>query len=164
VRPRATTSTDCESLPVAKHWNRHDSDERVAFAQLLRPLVIASRVKDFTAAEASVYMLTMEDVPREVVIDAVTRLLREGVTWMPKPGDLKHACCAVVDARRLSAARQAKALQEDCPDCRGSGWADAEGPNAVVRCNCIKRALELVAEAGEALARPALPPSSEEVV
>jgi hypothetical protein len=146
---------------VVKHWNRHDDADRVQFAKLLQPLVTASRVKDFSKAEASVYMLTMEDVPREVLIDAVTRLLHAGVTWMPKPGDLKRACCEVVDARRQTAARHAKALQDGCPDCLGSGWANAEGPNAVIRCLCTKRALELIQAAGEALTPPALPPSTD---
>ncbi len=146
-----------------KFWNRHDVDDRIQFARFLDPLVIASRTKNFTPAEASVYMLTMSDVPREILALGVTRLLEQGVTWMPKPGDIKAACCAVVDERRAAAARQAKALTEDCPDCHGTGWADAEGPSAVIRCNCRKRALELVQAAGDALPRPALPPPSEEV-
>lgn len=148
--------------PMAeKFWNRHDANDRIHFARYLDPLVLASRTKNFTPAEASVYLLTLADVPREILALGVTRLLEHGVTWMPKPGDIKAACCAVVDERRAAAARQAKALQDDCPDCYGSGWANAEGPNAVVRCTCAKRALELVQAAGEALPRPALPPSSE---
>jgi hypothetical protein len=144
---------------VAKqqHWDRHNDKDRLEFARFLHPLVIASRVKNFTAAEASVYMLTMQDVPRDLLALGVTRLIEQGITWMPKPGDVKMACCDVADERRRAASRQAKALQEDCPDCRGTGWMDAEGPNAVDRCNCIKRSLELVAAAGEALERPALP-------
>ena len=146
-----------------KHWDRHKVEDRLRFAAALGPLVVASRTKTFSPSEALVYMQTMSDVPQTILEEGVTRLLEQGVTWMPKPGDIKSACCAIVDERRSAAARQAKALTEDCPECRGTGWADLEGPNAVVKCNCRKRALELVQAAGEALPRPALPPSSEEV-
>jgi hypothetical protein len=144
-----------------KFWNRHDVEDRLQFARFLDPLVLASRTKNFTAAEASVYMLTLADVPREVLARGVTRLLEAGVTWMPKPGDIKHACCDVVDELRATAARQAKALQDDCPDCQGSGWANAEGPNAVIRCQCITRALALMDAAGQALSRPQIAERSE---
>lgn len=143
-----------------KYWDRFSEADRETFAKFLAPLVIASRTKNFTKAEASVYMLSVQDVPREILALGVTQLIEQGVTWMPKPGDIKAACCDIVDERRAAAGRQAKALQEDCPDCRGTGWADAEGPNAVVKCLCVKRALELVKAAGEALPRPALPPAS----
>jgi hypothetical protein len=140
-----------------KFWDRHDVNDRVQFAKFLEPLVIASRTKNFTTAEASVYLLTLQDVPREVLALGVTNLIEAGITWMPKPGDIKQACCAVVDERRALAARSAKALQDDCPDCRGSGWRDAEGPNAVEKCSCVKRALELLQSVGEPLKRLSLP-------
>lgn len=143
------------------YWDRHVDDDRVQFARYLHPLVVASRTKHFTKAEASVYMLSLQDVPRDVLALGVTRLIERGITWMPKPGDIKAACCDVVDERRHAAARLARALQDDCPECRGTGWADIEGPNAVERCTCTKRALELVDAAGRALPRPALPPSTD---
>lgn len=140
-----------------KYWDRHHASDRIQFAKFLDPLVIASRTKNFTTAEASVYLLTLQDVPHEILAHAVTRLIQAGITWMPKPGDIKQACCDVVDDRRKQAALQAKALTDDCPDCHGSGWRDTEGPNAVEKCTCVKRALDLVEAAGEALPRPALP-------
>lgn len=145
-----------------KFWDRHNEDDRIQFAKFLDPLVVASRTKNFTRAEASVYLLTLQDVPRDILALGVTRLLEQGVTWMPKPGDIKSACADVADERRKRAAEFAKTLLEDCPDCHGSGWADAEGPNAVIRCRCLTRSLELMAEAGQVITRPALPPASEE--
>lgn len=142
-------------------WDRHNAAHRVEFARYLQPLVIASRCKTFTAAEASVYMLTMKDVPREVLGQSVLRLIDQGVTWMPKPGDIKRVCCDMVDERRQAAVAQSEALMRDCQDCFGSGWANAEGPNAVERCRCHARAVELVAAAGQALARPQLPAASD---
>jgi hypothetical protein len=144
-----------------KFWDRQKQADRAEFARFMAPLVTASRTREFTTAEAIVYMMTLGDVPRDVLALGVTQLLEQGVTWMPKPGDIKNACASIVDERRATAARQAMALTENCPDCRGTGWADAEGPNAVVRCNCAKRAVELVQAAGAALPR-LLPPSGDE--
>lgn len=142
-------------------WDRFNESDRLEFAKFLQPLVIASRTKTFTKAEASVYLLTLRDVPREILALGVTRLIEQGVTWMPKPGDIKRACCDVVDERRALAARQAQALKQDCPDCHGSGFRDVEGPNQVLPCSCHRRALELVNAAGQALPRPALPESTD---
>ena len=152
------------SRMAEKFWDRHNAADRVQFAKFLDPLVIASRTKNFTPAEASVYLLTLQDVPREILAHGVTRLLQAGVTWMPKPGDIKQACCEVVDDRRKQAAAHAKALTDGCPDCHGSGWRDAEGPNAVEKCTCVTRALKLVQAAGAPLARPASPPSTDSEV
>ncbi len=134
---------------MADFWDRHNENDRAQFARFLSPLVIASRTKNFTGAEAAVYLLTLKDVPRDILALGVTQLIEAGVTWMPKPGDVKAACAKVIEARRAVAARQAKALQDDCPDCHGSGWANAEGPNAVVACLCKKRALELLKDLPE---------------
>lgn len=150
-----------------KYFDRTKEADRHAFGVLLAPLIVASRTKDFAdpakaKTQLHVWMLSLGDVPPAILTEAVERLIAEGITWMPRPGDVKVVCCNIVDERRAAAARQAKALQEDCPDCHGTGWADVEGPSAVVRCNCLKRALELIRAAGEAIPRPALPPSSDE--
>ena len=141
---------------MANFWDRHSEADRVQFAMFLQPLVIASREKSFTKAEASVYLLTLQDVPRDILALGVTKLLQDGVTWMPKPGDIKSACRAVIEAKRLEAGRQAAALLEDCPDCHGSGWREADG--GVVRCTCHKRARALMDGMPEPLA---LPPSND---
>lgn len=155
-----------------KFWDRHNEQDRATFAQFLHPLVIASRTKTFTKAEASVYLLTLQDVPREIVALGVSRLIERGITWMPKPGDIKAACCDIVDERRAEAVRKAKSLYghcdaceagglpaDHCPECHGNGWLDSE--SGVVRCPHLARELALIAEAGNPLSRPALPASTE---
>lgn len=144
-------------------WNRHDDADRLQFGLLMAPLVTASRTKAFTKAEASVYMLTMQDVPKDVVAHGVSRLIEQGITWMPKPGDIKAVCCDIVDERRREAAKRAAALKDECAQCGGSQWVSSlsEGVETVKRCWCFTRGLELIAEAGEPLKRPALPASTE---
>jgi hypothetical protein len=142
---------------VRAEWDRRNPTHRALFARYLAPLVTASRCQDFESAEAAVYMLTLRGVPAEVLGRGVTRLLDAGVTWMPKPGDILAACHAVQAERRAAAAQTVRLLVEECPDCHGSGWADAEGPNAVIRCRCYQRALEALADAGPAVAVRALP-------
>lgn len=144
-----------------KYWDRFNEDDRALFAKFLAPLVVASRDRQFTKAEATTYMLTLADVPRDILALGVTQLVEQGVTWMPKPGDIKSACADIVDERRAAAARQAKALLEDCPDCHGSGWADVEGPNAVKPCTCKARARQLMADLIAPIARPQIAERSE---
>lgn len=154
-----------------KFWDRHLDTDRVEFARYLAPLVTAARDRKFSKAEASIYLLTLQDVPRDILALGVSKLLEQGITWMPKPGDIKHVCCDIVDERRAEAHRHAQALlhcdacqADHCPDCHGSHWQDAEGPNAVIECPCKARVLELMRVAGQALPRPALPASSESEV
>jgi hypothetical protein len=93
-----------------------------------------------------------------VIMAAADRLsVQIGRRFFPTVPEWVTACADVVDDRRKQAAAQVKALTEECADCHGSGWADVEGPNAVTRCLCTTRALELLRTAGEPLARPALP-------
>jgi hypothetical protein len=146
-------------------WNFANTSSRVAFARIIQPLITATRCKDFDDEKAKpqlkVWMDVCHDLPPELMADAVAQLLPVS-KWMPKPAEVREACCLIVEQRRLAAVRQAKALLDDCPDCQGSGWANAEGPNAVERCTCAKRAWQLLAEAGQMIARPVLPPAREE--
>jgi len=147
-----------------KCWDRQDRAHRAEFSRFMAPLVAASRTKNFTEAEALAYLLSLADVPRDVLGEAVTRMLESGVTWMPRAGDIRSACCDVIDQRRQVAARQAKALAEDCQECEGTQWKRLEGVDGferVTRCRCFTRGLELVTQAGAALKRPALPESTE---
>jgi hypothetical protein len=129
-------------------------------------LLTASLRQEVDALQVRAYLRGLAAVPADVIMESADRLLQtlaeqpHGKRYFPTVPDWLAACREIVDARRQAAARQARALQEDCPDCRGTGWADAEGPNAVVRCNCLKRAVELVQAAGDAL--PRLPPSGNE--
>ncbi len=142
---------------MAEHWNRHDDADRAEFARYLQPLVTASRTQNFTRAEASVYLITLRDVPKDVLALGVTRLIEQGITWMPKPGDIKAVCVSVVKERRSVASKKAAELKADCIRCDGSGWEriEQDGVEHVKRCWCVTRGLELVAEAGEPLALPA---------
>lgn len=149
-----------------KFWDRFNEADRVEFARYLSPLVIASRDKKFSKAEASVYLLTLQDVPRDVLALAVTKLVQDGVTWMPKPGAIKSACCDVVEERRRALTAEAAVIREQC-ELRKQGACDGihrDTHNGVVRCECHKQAVQLIASAGEPLTRPALPPASDEVL
>lgn len=149
---------------MAEHWNRHDAADRVAFAQAIQPLASASRSKGFDVHEARAYMVSLADVPRDVLTEAVDALLRAGVTWMPKPGEIKAACAGVVAAKRSAAAVEARALQAECATCDGTGFervTDEDGVERVKRCWCAKRAVQMVDGVGDRIALPAAPESAE---
>lgn len=123
----------------------------------LAEMVTAFRT-EVDAPQARLYRRLLAGVPADVVTESADRLMvQPGRRFLPTPAEWMTACADVVDERRTVAARQAKALQESC-DC-SEGWRDTD--HGVVRCACHQRALELVRAAGDALARPALPPSSE---
>lgn len=118
-------------------------------------LLTASFRQEVDTIQVRAYLHGLKDLPAHVITEGASRLAREiGRRFFPTVPEWRTACAAIVDERRADAARRAKALQEDCPDCHGSGWANAEGPNAVIRCVCAKRALELLRDAGEPLERP----------
>jgi hypothetical protein len=112
-------------------------------------------VDDF---QVRAYLRGLKPIAADVITESAERLSTQvGRRFFPTVPEWVTACADVVDERRKAAATQAKALLEDCPDCMGSGWANAEGPNAVTRCRCHERARALVEAAGNALPRPALP-------
>lgn len=117
----------------------------------------AGIIGDVDVPMRRVYVKGLARIPAEVVSESVERLLRQPRRYPLTLPEWIGVCADIVDERRRLAARQAKALTEDCADCHGTGWADVEGPNAVERCTCVKRALEVTRAAGEAIARPALP-------
>jgi len=133
-------------------WNRDNEADRKRFALILAPLVGASRTKSFTRHEGTAYILSMQDVPPAILEEAVASLVRQGVTWMPKPGDLKKECASVMAAKRKAAA----ALHlESCE--HSSHFIDVDG--RMERCPCWKRAQQAMVEVGQAIA---LPPSRED--
>jgi len=145
-------------------WNARDQASRQAFMSLLAPLVMASRCRDFDDPASarvllSTWMRALSDVGPELLAEGIDRLL-PSVTWMPKPGEVRAACCDVVDARRRKALQQAAALRDGC-DC-SEGWRYRDD-GRVERCQCWLRTRELVEAAGQPLTRPALPAASEEV-
>ena len=111
------------------------------------PLITASRTKDFEGADRArvqlhTWMLSLQDVPEAVLTEAVARLVRRGVTWMPKPGELKAVCADVLTERRTAVAKR---HLEDCPH-SGHWTEDAHG--RMVRCPCWTRAMDAKREIG----------------
>lgn len=121
-------------------------------------LLTASLRQEVDAFQVRAYLRGLKDLPADVITQAADRLSTEiGRRFFPTVPEWLTTCADIVDERRATAARQAFALLENCPDCHGSGWANAEGPNAVTRCRCHERARALVEAAGDAVQRPALP-------
>jgi hypothetical protein len=143
--------------PIGPHGPSHDAQKvaRQAFKDAMDHLAAAYR-HELTTEAIRVYWHALKDVSEPLQHEGMARCAQT-LKFFPTVAELRTACADIVDERRALAARSAKALQEDCPDCHGSGLRDVEGPNTVVRCRCVKRALELIAEAGEPLKRPALP-------
>lgn len=132
-----------------------------AINHALAEMVTAFRT-EVDAPQVRLYRRLLASVPDAVVTESADRLMVEpGRRFLPTPAEWMTTCADIVDERRAAAARQAKALRDDCPDCHGTGWAEVEGAKAVARCTCIKRALELVAAAGNAIPRPQIAERSE---
>ena len=152
---------------MANHavWDRRSEQDRADFAALLAPLIVASRTKDFEGEKAKpqlhVWMLSLHDVPKDILRSAVERLLARGVTWMPKPGDVRAECSAVVSERLAALVPEAERIQAACERCHGSGWAelfDVSGVSrGVTRCDCHGRVLALFAGQPKPIALPPAP-------
>ena len=144
-------------------WTRSVSD-RAAMAALLQPLVAATRPREFVGAEnASAQVLAfvqgLEDCPHDIVAAAIGRLVTRGLTWMPKPGEVKAECAKVVAERRAEAWRTS--LAEDCADCGGQRWRPVfvNGVERLQRCDCWTAAQKATNRIGQAIT---LPPSRED--
>ena len=129
-------------------WRRDSEDDRKKFALILAPLVGASRTKSFTRHEGTAYILSMQDVPPEILAAAVESLVQAGVTWMPKPGDLKAECAKVMAAKRKAVA----AIHLEGCD-HSSHWIESDA--GLERCPCWKRAQDAMAAVGQAIVLPA---------
>ena len=137
-----------------------DSDQAIRNGLALLTASLRQEVDTF---QVRAYVRGLKDIAPDVILEAADALSTQiGRRFFPTVPEWVTACANVVDARRKAAAHTAKALQEQCPDCHGSGWRDAEGPNAVEKCTCVTRALALVQAAGAP--RPALPPSTDSEV
>lgn len=133
-------------------WRRDHKQDRTRFALLMAPLIGASRTKSFTRHEGTAYILSMQDVPPAILEAAVEALVQAGVTWMPKPGELKKKCADVMAAKRKAAA----AIHLD--DCdHSSHFIEVNGRQR--RCPCWDRAMQAMDAVGQAIA---LPPSRED--
>jgi hypothetical protein len=152
-------------MPSTVVWDRREESHRRAFASLLAPLVVASRSKDFEGERAKTqlhaWMLSLQDVTREVLAEAIDRLVTRGVTWMPKPGDVRKECADVITERRKALAPRAQAITAECDYCQGSGFEPitVDGVDHVRPCGCRARVRALY----EGLPEPiALPPAPED--
>lgn len=151
-------------------WNHQNEDDRKRFVLLMAPLVAASRTKSFTRYEAIAYMTSMQDTPEAILQEAVQNLLAAGVTWMPRPGDLKTECAKVMATKRQLAYQ--KSLPGVCPICgrekdfTGARFKEVSinGVTRMVKCDCVRAALEAANNVGLAIALPPANPSDSDGV
>jgi hypothetical protein len=151
-------------------WSARDAQHQAYFAALLKPAVRASATTlfdDETVGREVVqaWIMQLHDVPRDVLEAGFARVFGQGITWMPKPGEVRAACAAVIDDRRRAVAAQARQLMEACEVCTVDhrGWREVTAPDGIARmqrCECHKAAM-LLTEAQPA--RLALPPAREDV-
>jgi hypothetical protein len=138
-------------------WDVRSDDDHALMARFLAPLIVASQNRNFIdkqAAKAQTYAwrLTLADVPKPIVEQAIANLVARGVTWMPKPGDVKKECAEVVNQKRKLVRQH---FLESCT--HSSQWI--EGERGLERCPCwlgMQKALEQVDRPIE------LPPSRED--
>lgn len=131
-------------------WNRDSEADRQRFAVILAPLVGASRTKSFTRHEGTAYILSLQDVSPEILTAAVESLVRQGVTWMPKPGDLKAECAKVMAAKRKAVA----AIHLESCD-HASHFIEDQATKRMKRCPCWDRAQAAMAAVGQPITLPA---------
>lgn len=149
-------------MASAAIWNPRNLEHLAHFSTLLKPFQRASGTRLFddqvVATEVvQAWVMSLSDVPADVLEEACARLFREGVTWMPRPGDVRRHCVAIVKERRRALAARAKAITDECEDCHGSLFVeitDAEGVIRMARCGCHRRGLELLSQAPAALPEP----------
>lgn len=142
------------------HWDRLNPEHRERFGILLAPLIAASRTKDYETKEKATvqlhtWMLSMRDVPAPILEEAIANLVTAGVTWMPKPGDLKAECAKVMAAKRKLAA----ALHLESCDHSSHFIENEQGQ--LERCPCWKRAQQAMEDVGQAIALPAREDAAE---
>lgn len=140
------------------YWDVRSEADHKAMAALLAPLIVASRDRNFISVEAAkaqtyAWRLSLAEVPRPIVAEAIAAIVARGVTWMPKPGEVKAECAAIVERTRKAV------RQHFLESCRHSSqWIDS--PKGLERCPCWKgmqKALEQVERPIE------LPASREEL-
>lgn len=130
-------------------WNPREGGHLAWWRRnVLAPLIVATRPPELRTPESvddacRAWILSLPEVPEGVLVAGVGRLLTTlgANAWMPKPGDLRAACAAVVKAQRAAVGPAAAQLIADCPDCHGSTWK--ETPEGVRRCGCHAAALRL---------------------
>lgn len=151
----------------ASIWNPRDVAHQQVFSALLKPAVRASMTTlfddDVVARETvQTWIMQLHDVPEDVLLEGFARVFGQGITWMPRPGDVRRACAAIIDERRAAAAVTAQQLIADCEDCHGSKFrevVDDAGVTRMARCECHRRAVALVDQHPKPIA---LPPAADD--
>lgn len=138
-------------------WDPRADADHDAMKRLMAPLIVASRDRNFidkAAARAQTYAwrVSLADVPPAIVEEAITNLVRRGVDFMPRPGEVKAECKKVLDAKRAAAA---KVHLEDCD--HPSRFIEIDGK--MRRCPCWTRAQTAMDLVGQPIAWP---PSRED--
>jgi hypothetical protein len=153
----------------ASIWNPRNVEHLQVFSALLKPAVRASATTlfdDQTVARETVqaWIMQLHDVPEDVLFEGFARVFGQGITWMPRPGDVRKACAALIEERRRAAAVDAQQLIASCEDCGGSKFrpvVDAQGVTRMTRCECHRRAMALVNQHPDPIA---LPPADDQAV
>ena len=151
-------------MAKASVWNQRDLAHVAHFSQLLKPIVRAAgtagtRIFDdpqVSAETVQAWILTLHDVPADVLEEGRARLLAEGITWMPQPGHLKRHCVAIVNERRRVFEIAAADVRAKCERCHGSGLITVEldGLDHARKCGCLAEALALLEQRPAALPMP----------
>lgn len=138
------------------HWRVGEPGHVEFFlVEVLAPLATAARVKDFairpsdpaevkaaarTAAleTARIWLVGLEDVPREALVAAVRRLIRSA-RWLPKPSEIREAAAEAVAETRAIKAAEAARIRAACDAGCEEGFRRIAGPDGVetlARCSC----------------------------
>jgi len=128
-------------------------------------LLIAGFGGELDAFEKRAYERLLKDIPGDIVLAAMERLLKEAASGrafypMPRPHDCLRACQDEIVARRAEAM---KAGLPDCAVCDNERWVeelDKAGVARLRRCDCWQLRLQAADAAGTLLALP--PRSSKE--
>lgn len=136
-----------------KFWSAQSDEDHQAMATFLAPLIVASQNRNFIdkqAAKAQTYAwrISLADVPRPILKEAIERIVNRGITWMPKPGEVKEECAKVMAAKRKAAA----ALHLN--NCEHSSHFIEGLTGRMERCPCWKRAQRAMESVGQAIALP----------
>lgn len=135
-----------------------DAGRERAVRDGLAAFSLAGLPGDVDVPMRKLYVRGLKEFTEDIIRDGAERLLTQpGRKFFPTLPEWSGMCEAVIEARRKALAVKAFQIREMCPDCRGSGWRDAEGPNAVESCSCVKRALQVMEGAPERPERLALP-------
>lgn len=153
-------------------WNPTNPDhERFFLAEVLAPLIAATRPPDLRSREAvrdtaRAWVLAFADTPAEALVGGVARYLRTRPKWMPRPGDLIESINEAVAALRAEREEQALAILDACPNHHEGGTAawvrvvGEDGIERVERCACFSRMRAALHGLPEPLA---LPPADDPV-